>query len=56
MHLLGVSIDDNLNFNDHITNITRKVSNQLQVLKRHKNLIPVSVKAILYKGKHITST
>ena len=44
MHLLGVSIDDNF-----ITNITRKVSNQLQVLKRHKKLIPVSAKA-LYKA------
>ena len=52
MHLLGVSIDDNLNFNDHITNITRKVSNQLQVLKRHKKLIPVSAKAILYKASY----
>ena len=50
MHLLGVSIDDNLNFNDHNTNITRKVGNQLQVLKRDKKLIQVSAKAILYKA------
>ena len=48
--LLGVTIDNKLNFNEHIADIIRKVSNQLQVMKRHKRLIPEKAKIILYKG------
>ena len=48
--LLGVTIDNKLNFNEHIADIIRKVSNQLQVMKRHKRLIPEKAKIILYKA------
>ena len=34
MNLLGVHIDDNLNFNLHITKICRSAANQLHALTR----------------------
>jgi ribosomal protein L36 len=48
--LLGVTIDKELNFNDHVTSSVRKVSNQLQVIKRHKRLIDTNSKVKLYKA------
>ena len=48
--LLGVSIDCNLNFSDHITNsITKKASQRIGVLMCLKNLIPTVLKLQLYK-------
>jgi hypothetical protein len=47
---LGVTIDKELNFNDHVTSIVRKVSNQLQVIKRHKRLIDTNSKVKLYNA------
>ena len=35
MKLLGITIDNALNFHEHVSKLVRKVSNQLQVLKRH---------------------
>jgi len=48
--LLGVTIDNKLSFNEHVAEVIRKVSNQLQVMKRHKRLIPQTAKIILYKA------
>ena len=39
MKLLGVTIDKNLNFTDHVADIVRRISNQIQVMQRHKKLI-----------------
>ena len=47
MHLLGVSIVKDLNFNVHVKETVRKVSCKLQVLK-HKHLIPTHAKKRLY--------
>ena len=48
--LLGVTIDRQLNFNDHVAGIVRKISNQLQVIKRHKKLIDTNSKIKLYNA------
>ena len=50
MKLLGVTIDKDLNFNEHVADIVRRVSNQIQVVQRHKKLIDTDTKAKLYKG------
>ena len=48
MKLLGITIDNALTFHEHVSDLVRKVSNQLQVLKRHKRLIPTGAKKRLY--------
>lgn len=48
--LLGVTIDHDLKFNEHIGNIARKVSKQIQVLQRHKKLIDIHAKVKLYNA------
>ena len=48
MKLLG--IDNALNFRVNVSGLVRKVSNQLQVLKRHKRLIPTGAKKRLYEA------
>ena len=47
MKLLGVTIDSDLN-DDHVPELIRNVSKQLQVLKRHKHLISTCAKKRLY--------
>ena len=44
--LLGVNIDNNLNFTSHIST---KASQKVGVLMRLKNLIPCNAKLLLYK-------
>ena len=41
--LLGIAIDDKLNFNHHINNICKSASNQLNALIRQKHLVIVLV-------------
>ena len=36
MKLLAVIIDKNLNFIEHVAHTVRRVSNQIQVMQRHK--------------------
>ena len=50
MKLLGMTIDNALNFCEHVSGLVRKVSNQLQVHKRHKRLIPTGAKKHLYEA------
>ena len=50
MKLLGIAIDNALNFREHVSGLVRKFSNQLQVLKRHKRLIPTGAKKRLYEA------
>ena len=47
--LLGVNIDKNLNFTQHISEICTKASQKVGVLMRLRNLIPYQAKLILYK-------
>ena len=49
MELLGVTIDDKLNFENHIAKICRKVSQQIAVLKRMQKLLPFETRRDLYK-------
>ena len=48
--LLGVTIDNDLNFNEHVTDIVRRVSNQIQVMEWNKKLIKTDTKTNLYKA------
>ena len=36
MKLLGVTIEKDPNFTDHVADIARRISNQIQVMQRHK--------------------
>ena len=59
MKLLGVTIDYELKFNSHITNICRKASRQLNVLKRigkHLNRLgKLTIILLIYSIKLTTS-
>ena len=46
--LLGVFLDIELKFDDHISSICRKVSAQVSVLNRLKNILPLKTKESLY--------
>ena len=48
--LLGITIDKDLSFNRHISQICQKVNNQFSVLKRFKNIITSNVMLCLYKA------
>ena len=50
MKLLGVIIDKDLNFTEHVADRVRRVSNQIQVMQRHKKLINTDTKNKLYNG------
>ena len=48
--LFGVTIDKDLSFNRHISQICEKVNKQFSVLKRFKNIITSNVMLRLYKA------
>ena len=48
--LLGVDIDNALNFSGHISNICKKSSQWVGVINRLRNLIPQRAKLQLFKG------
>ena len=48
--LLGVHIDENLNFTSHISDICTKGSQKVGVIMRLRKLIPCSAKSVLYKS------
>ena len=45
--LLGINLDDNLNFNLHVTNIFRSAANQLNALIKLKSYLSFDAKTIL---------
>ena len=47
--LLGVTLDDQLSFSKHVSNVCRKASCQTGVLLRLRNLIPTSAKLHIVK-------
>ena len=48
--LLGISIDNKLDFNLHITELCKKASAQLNALYRLKNILPLKAKSILIQS------
>ena len=48
--LLGVTLGKDLNFDNHIADIARKVDNQMRVLQRYKKLIDTDAKIGLYNA------
>ena len=50
LELLGVTIDNSLNFNKHISKIIKKVGNELDVLGRLKNTLSFLLKMCLYNS------
>ena len=57
IRLVGVEIDDKLNFTSYISNICIKASQKVGVLMRLRNLIPCKGKLMIYKSSilpHLT--
>jgi len=50
INLLGVNLDNKLNFSKHISNICARVHNQIQVIKRFRHILSNSTKAWPYKA------
>ena len=48
--LFGVFLDSELNFNEHISSVCRKASQQIGVLRRLRKIIPTHAKLQLYKA------
>ena len=48
--LLGVEVDNKLNFNEQATKICKKVSKQLGVMSRIKKILPTNTKKTLYRA------
>ena len=46
---LGVLLDSNLNFHEHISQVTAKVNQRLGMLKRHRSLLTFNIAHLLYK-------
>ena len=47
---LGVTIDNKLNFNEHINDVCNKASQRVGVIMRLRNLIPTTAKLVLFKS------
>ena len=57
--LLGVHINENLNFTSHISEICTKASQKVGILMRLPKLIPCNAKSLIYKSfilLHLTSS
>ena len=50
VNLFGLTLDDSLNFGKHITNISKKVGKQLDVLWRLKNILSFRTKLCFYNS------
>ena len=49
IELFGMTVDDNLCFDEHVCNICKKISNQFNVISRFCKLIPATIVLRLYK-------
>ena len=45
--LLGISIDEHLNFNEHITNVCKSASRKLNALSRVSSLLSYQLKKVV---------
>ena len=50
LDLLGMTIDQDLNFDKHITSICKKVNDQFNVMKRFSNLVSRHTMLVLYRN------
>ena len=50
LKILGVTIDNKLNFNEHINDVCNKASQRVGVIMRLRNLIPTTAKLVLLKS------
>ena len=50
MTVLGVDIDDKLNFNSHVSNICNKAGRQLNVLQHLKGALDYASRLSIYKS------
>ena len=50
LKILGVTIDNKLNFNEHINDVCNKASQRVAVIMRLRNLIPTTAKLVLLKS------
>ena len=50
LKLLGITLDDHLNYCEHISDICKKVSKKVNVLVRFRNMILEKAKLTLYKS------
>ena len=48
--LLGVTVDNKLKFDKHTAKVCRKVSQQIAVLKRMRNMLPFEIRVSIYKS------
>ena len=48
--LLGVHIDERLNFNNHVASICKKINKQIAVISRFRKLLSIQTKLTLYKA------
>ena len=55
VELLGIHLDDKLNFNLHISNICRSAANQLNALIRLKNYLSFNAKRVLINSYIISN-
>ena len=49
LKLLGLEIDNKLNFTSHIQSISKKASSKIAVLSRLKNMMTIDAKLHIYK-------
>ena len=50
LNLLGMTIDNQLNFSEHVSLVCKKVNNQLNVMFRFRNLICIATKLKFYNA------
>ena len=50
LKILGVTIDNKLNFNEHINDVCKKASQRVGVIMRLRNLISTTAKLVLFKS------
>ena len=48
LQMLGITVDDMLKFDVQVANICRKVSQQVAVLKRMRNILPYDIRKNIY--------
>ena len=50
IELFGITVDNKLRFDEHLSNICEKITNQFNVISRFRKLIPATVLLRLYKA------
>ena len=48
--LLGLTIDSNLNFNDHVDNLCTKLSKRIGILRKIRSFLPIKERKLFYES------